>query len=437
MGMARVTGAQVHLPMSDPGAPPMPPPGWRNAHLSVSRLKLLEQCALAFYYRYVDKVERSLGDPKGEPAEFGTVLHDALEQTYRWVTEEEYAGPFPTEFLLERYRLAWVASGLTGLDRYQDGRAILRRYASEAGPVDHLRVLAVEREINLLVTPDGVRLVSPEERAHYRDVDGCFVVNGYVDRIDRVDAETIEVVDYKSGWLLFTPSEVRDDLQLSLYAVAARLLYPWAKRVRLTFHMLRHGVQQPAERSEDDLLAAREYVLAMGARSERGPYPPKLNLHCDTCDARDRCGAYRGMLDRAVSTAVRLTDIHAVALEYERVAAVAKAAYAKKARLGEVLQEAAIRAGATSLTVGDRVVHVEQPLADGYRVGELLALCRQAGVDPSSAITVDPQALNALVGRVEADPSTPQRVRQLLRVRIAAKSCKIPGKSRVDVKKKR
>ena len=109
------------------------------------------------------------------------------------------------------------------------------------------------------------------------DVDGCFVINGFIDRIDRVDTESVEVIDYKSNRMLFSREELANDLQVSVYALVAPLLYPWAKRVEFSFHMLRHGpFRQWTHRTADQLASTREYLRAVGARTERGPYPATL-----------------------------------------------------------------------------------------------------------------------------------------------------------------
>jgi RecB family exonuclease len=44
---------------------------------------------------------------------------------------------------------------------------------------------------------------------------------GCIDRVNRVNDETIEVVDYKTNRAIFTREEVDDSLQLSLYEVRA------------------------------------------------------------------------------------------------------------------------------------------------------------------------------------------------------------------------
>lgn len=408
-------------------------PVFTNEHLSVSRIKRFDQCPLAFFYQYVEKPEASLEDPDREAADFGNVLHDALERTYQWVMDNEYEGPFPVDELLEFFRLAWTDASLTGIALYQEGREILRRYASWSGPVDHMRTLAVEREFNLLVGPEGSRIIDASEKAKWQHVGTHFVVNGYIDRIDRIDSETVEIIDYKSGRLLFTREELATDLQMSIYKLAAQDLFPWAKEVRLAFHMLRHGMRQTTSRSADDLQAARDYVLAVGTRSEKNQYKPKLNTYCGTCDHRVRCDTYKAAVERKLEVvAVSEKDLDALAIERERVAAIAKAAYARKERLDGILRNAV--GELESREMGGATYRILQYFDTGYPMPELLALFREAGVDPTAALTVDNKALDALLGRVEADETIPRTIRDFLRVRVAAKSVKIPQKPRLDAR---
>lgn len=420
-----MTATAVHLPT------------FRNEHLSVSRLKRFEECPLAFYFQYVNRPE-GYERAFAEPAEFGTVLHDALERTYRWIVDEEYEGPFPEAQALEFFRHAWSVSGLTGVALYQEGRELLRAYAREVGLVDHMRTLAVEREFNLLLGPGVCRLVDATEKPKWQLVEDHFVVNGFIDRVDRVDAETVEVIDYKSGRLLFTRDELAGDLQMSIYALVAREMYPWARRVRMNFHMLRHGIAQATDRSEDDLQAVREYVLSLGTRTERGPYDPKINTHCATCDHRVRCDAYRVALTRKLEVVkVSTDDMAALAIERERVAKIAKAAYARKEELDGVLKAAIARAGTETLELGGFVFRLLQYFNTEYPPEGVRALFDEVGVDCSSVIRIDNEAVEALLVKAEKDESIPHHLRDFLRVRLAAKAVKIPQKARIDARPKK
>jgi len=416
--------AAVHLPV------------FRNEHLSVSRLRRYEQCPLAFYYQYVNKPDPALDAVRSEPAEFGTVLHDALERVYRWVLDEEVEGPFPEAQLLEYFRLAWIDSGLVGVGLYQEGRDLLRRYAQDTGRVDHMRTLAIEREFNLLVGPGDCRLVDASEKAGWALDDDHFVINGFIDRVDKPDSNTVEIIDYKSSRLLFSKEELADDLQMSVYALVAQCLYPWATEIRMSFHMLRHGLRQTTVRTAEDLRSAREYVRALGTRSERGPYNPKLNTYCGTCDHRARCDTYKLAVERKLEVvAVSASDLETLAQERERVAKIAKAAYSRKETLDGILKNAL--GDSESLELGGVVYRLTQFFETSYPMGELLALFREVGIDLTPALTVDNKALDAIMGKVEADENIQRKVRDFLRVRVAAKAIKAPQKPRLDARQKK
>ena len=412
-------------------------PVFRNVHLSVSRIKRFEQCPLAFHYQYVDKPEAFAGEAgKSGPAEFGTVLHDALERCYRRILEDEYEGLFPEAELLEDYRMAWSESGLAGISLYGEGRDMLRRYASDAGHVDHMRTLAVEQEFNLLLGPGVCRLVDESEKPRWAATPGHYVVNGFIDRVDRVDAETVLILDYKSNRFLFSPGELEDDLQMSVYSVASRLLWPWAKGVDLAFQMLRHGIRQTTRRTDEDLAVAKEYVLSLGERTERGPYEPRLNTYCGTCEHRVRCDAYKSAVERKLEVVkVSSDDLTALAMERERVAKIAKAAYARKETLDAILRDAI--GDADSLELSGTVYRLLQYQDTDHPVPEIQKLFDEVGVNLLPALRIDNKALDAVIDEVEKDEGQPKMVRDLLRVRVAAKAVKIPQRPRIDARPKK
>jgi RecB family exonuclease len=77
-----------------------------------------------------------------------------------------------------------------------------------------------------------------------------------IDRIDVIDSETVRVRDYKTNRVVFYRDEVNESLQLSLYAVAVRRMYPWVKRVELQFDMLQHDIKLKTSRTQLDAARA-------------------------------------------------------------------------------------------------------------------------------------------------------------------------------------
>jgi RecB family exonuclease len=289
---------------------------FKNQHLSYSRLSRFETCPLSYRLHYIEKKQ---AEP-GLPLRFGKTVHAVLERLLKEVLDDERTGPLSEERALELYREAWSAEGLTGIEVFEEGLRILRDFIREQGVVDHRNILAVEKEFRLPVGP--------------------FTVLGFIDRVDWVDDETIEVIDYKTNHQLFARDEVESSLQLSLYHVAAQRLWPWAKKVKLTFWMLRHGVRQETTRTEEQLKDALAYVETLGRQTESAKeYPARLNANCSYCDHRKQCPAYADALQgKREFIASDVADLEGVAREREEVARLAKLLYARKEELEDVLK---------------------------------------------------------------------------------------------------
>ena len=289
---------------------------FKNQHLSYSRLSRFETCPLSYRLHYIEKKQ---AEP-GLPLRFGKTIHAVLERLIKEIVDDERTGPLSEERAIELYREAWGAERLTGMDVFAEGLAILRRFIAEQGVVDHRDVLAIEKEFRLPVGP--------------------FEVLGFIDRVDWIDDETVEVIDYKTNHQLFTRDEVDTSLQMSLYEVAVRRLWPWAKKVKLTFWMLRHGVRQETTRTEEQLADALAYVETLGRQTETATeYPARLNTNCSYCDHRKQCPAYAEALKGKREFIVEdLADLEGVAREREEVARLAKALYARKEELEDILK---------------------------------------------------------------------------------------------------
>ena len=289
---------------------------FKNQHLSYSRLSRFETCPLSYRLHYIEKKQ---AEP-GLPLRFGKTIHAVLERLIKEVVDDERTGPLSEERAIDLYREAWGAEQLTGMDVFAEGLAILRRFIAEQGVVDHRDVLAIEKEFRLPVGP--------------------FEVLGFIDRVDWIDDETVEVIDYKTNHQLFTRDEVDTSLQMSLYEVAVRRLWPWAKKVKLTFWMLRHGVRQETTRTEEQLADALAYVETLGRQTETATeYPARLNTNCSYCDHRKQCPAYADALKGKREFIVEdLADLEGVAREREEVARLAKALYARKEELEDILK---------------------------------------------------------------------------------------------------
>jgi len=290
---------------------------FKNTYLSYTRLKRFEDCPKAFELHYVRK------EPRSEPNDnllFGSLIHQVLEDYVRSKWEARYRGPIDLEELRGIFKTRWQAAGLASVEQFEEGMAILRDFAEKHGVFDHERILGVETEFSIRVGP--------------------FTVKGYIDRIDRLEGGGIEVVDYKTNRMIFSEEEVAHDLQLSIYALAVRELFPDAGEVKLSFHLLRHGFKMTTTRTEEQLAVARDYIETLGRQTEEATeYPARLNAFCCWCAHKQQCPAYaRALLGEHEEIPEDLDHLERIAREREQVAYVAKVAYARKAKLEGILK---------------------------------------------------------------------------------------------------
>lgn len=289
---------------------------FKNKHLSYSRLSRFEQCPLSFKLHYIEKKRAEPNDA----LRFGKAVHAVLEVLVREHMEQETTGVLSEDRATELWQKAFSAEGMSGMEMFQEGLSIIKNFIKDQGIIDHQDVLSIEREFRLPVGP--------------------FTVLGYIDRVDRVDDETVEVIDYKTNRMLFTRDEVDTNLQMSLYHLAAQMLWPWAKKVKLTFHMLRHGIRMVTERTEEQLEAAVKYVESMGQQTETATeFPARLNNNCIWCDHKQNCPVFADALKgKREFVCNDLADLESVAKEREEVSKLAKVLYDRKRELEKIIK---------------------------------------------------------------------------------------------------
>ena len=211
---------------------------------------------------------------------------------------------------LPPYRRVGIGSGDRVSKPYAEATAMLKRFVDDEAGLDLDRVLAVEVPFKV-------------------DAGTCHLA-GVMDRVDKVDDETIEIIDYKTSVMMPTAEELASNLQLALYQHVAKSLWPWAKHVRLTLHMVRHGIKLRTTRTPEQVAEALHYIDATGeqiaAAANTDEYAPTLSAGCGTCLYRLSCPAYRALLKGTEDIEAAMpADLDAVATQRERMSALAKA----------------------------------------------------------------------------------------------------------------
>jgi DNA helicase-2/ATP-dependent DNA helicase PcrA len=114
-------------------------------------------------------------------------------------------------------------------------------------------------------------------------------IGGFIDRIDRLPSGGIEVLDYKTG-KPGTQKTVDESLQLSIYALACRDELGLGTPERVTLYYTEAATRMSTTRTDDQLDAAREELLALAAQVRSGDFHATPSPRtCGWCDYRAIC----------------------------------------------------------------------------------------------------------------------------------------------------
>jgi DNA helicase-2/ATP-dependent DNA helicase PcrA len=119
---------------------------------------------------------------------------------------------------------------------------------------------------------------------------GPHLLRGRVDRVDKLPAGGYELIDYKTGRPK-SAAQLRDDVQLSLYAVGAREAWELEAAQQAYYYVL-DDEKVPVPRSEEDRdwITETVFEVADGILSQ-GFEPTPSYAACSMCDYRIACPA--------------------------------------------------------------------------------------------------------------------------------------------------
>jgi hypothetical protein len=291
---------------------------------SASSLLMAEQCPLKYELTYINKPETAPADINRDNLDFGTVMHNTAEDSIRACVKANYKGPLPLDRMVALFHRKFSESGLTGVGWFATGEKMAEDWARRMGVVDFgAVVVGVEVKFDFVITVDGqdIRLL------------------GYIDRVDRVGPGHYRVVDYKTNRMIPSREEVAEHLQLSIYDLAIRHLYPDARVVDLELDMLRHGLSMKTERTAEQRETLKHYISAIVTRMDTAKrFPAKLNNLCGWCKWRAGCTAYKEATSGEYVPIELAGDIEGLVARRVEAALVAKLATAEKDAISKRLK---------------------------------------------------------------------------------------------------
>jgi RecB family exonuclease len=232
--------------------------------LSYSAASAYEKCPLSYRFQYIDRIEIA----PSPYLSFGRSLHLALE----WLYRRDIPQPPALEDLLSYLDSSWESDG------YKD----LNQESSFLDHAHNVLTLFYRTNVDRFSLPEAI-----EERFEI-EMDG-YILSGVIDRIDRHEDGSYEIIDYKTNRRLPELNRLREDLQLPIYQMAC--CENWGiSPSKLTFYYLVVNKKYSTKPySQERLFQVRERLSKVAALITAGEFPSTPNRLCSWCSYEDIC----------------------------------------------------------------------------------------------------------------------------------------------------
>jgi ATP-dependent DNA helicase UvrD/PcrA len=247
--------------------PPTPEP----LQLSPSAVENYRKCPQQYLFGY----RWSLKEGPRAALSFGSIMHNTIK---RVVNELRRGNKLPFAEVQRIFETEWRSVGFE--DEYQEAE-----YKKDG--LEQLRVFHAAT----LAEPPAIRV---QEKFFELPLENNVIVTGRMDQVNSLGRNDVEIVDYKTGRPR-KDSDAKKDLQLSLYALAAKEIFEW-NPVRLVFHYLQNNERQVTTRDAKQLGEAQKIVQETAADIRAGQFAANPGFNCRNCAYKPICPAHEEAL---------------------------------------------------------------------------------------------------------------------------------------------
>lgn len=243
------------------------------SYLSYSQLQTYDLCPLHYKLRYIMKLPAS---PSGALS-FGTTMHALLKTIYQLGFGKKMLEDSIVDKLVDEY---WIDEGYDSKaheqEAKQNAKKLLFSYMQQNAK--ELR-LPYQTELSFQFMLDKIKIL------------------GRFDRIDRLDDNRIEIIDYKTGRNVPDNKKIKSDLQLTLYALAATkindpLFRKKPDEITLTLYYIEPNIRMSTTRTKEQLDEAKELILRKVEEIQQSSFRCSGHVFCKDCEYAMLCSTY-------------------------------------------------------------------------------------------------------------------------------------------------
>jgi len=247
------------------------PPSPEPLKLSSSAVENYRKCPQRYLFGYL----WSLKEGPRAMLSFGSVMHTTIK---RFLEQLKKGVRLPLDDVQRIYETEWSSAGYE--DEYQE--AEYKKDGLEQLKVFHAAML--ENPPQILEQEKGFEL----------PLENNVILTGRMDQVNSLGRKNVEIVDYKTGKAK-KEADARKDLQLSIYALAAKEIFEW-NPLRLVFHYLQNNQRQETTRDAKQIADAEATVQETAAEIRAANFPAEPGFSCRSCAYKPICPAHEESL---------------------------------------------------------------------------------------------------------------------------------------------
>lgn len=244
-------------------------------YISYSQLQTYLTCPLHYKLRYI----LHMPSHHSPALSYGVSIHGAMRDFFQLIKQQ---GSATVDDMLSFLKTNWIPAGYTSKQHeeqtYDQAIRMVTRVALENSK-SIPPVASVEMPFSFMI--------------------GKLKISGRIDRIDKLPDEKIEIIDYKTGTKILTEKKAKEDLQLSLYGIAATevndpLLRKNPEDVLLTLHYLEDNIKITTTRTKEQLEEAKQYIVQKVDEISQSDFACSGANACKTCEYSMLCNRSTG-----------------------------------------------------------------------------------------------------------------------------------------------